>query len=113
MSSNRDAATLLDIAKAAQKVLEFKQDINKAAFLEDTKTQSAIVYQLLIIGEAVKRLSQDFRRQNPVIPWVLIAGMRDNLIHNDDDVDLEEVWKTAKQDIPALLALLEPLLPSN
>ena len=113
MPSNRDAATLLDIAKAARRVLEFKQGMNKSAFLEDAKTQSAIVYQLLIAGEAVKRLSQDFRRQYPEIPWTSIAGMRDNLIHNYDDIDLDEVWKTTERDIPDLLTLLEPLLPPN
>lgn len=111
MPANRDAATLLDLAKAARKVLAFKQGINKAAFLDDAKTQSAIVYQLLIIGEAVKRLSQDCRRQHPEIPWTAIAGMRDNLIHNYDDVDLDEVWQTAERDIPELLTRLEPLLP--
>jgi uncharacterized protein with HEPN domain len=113
MPTNRDIATLLDIAQAARRVLEFKQGMTKVAFLEDPKTQSAIVYQLLIIGEAVKRLSQDIRRQHSEIPWTPIAGMRDNLIHNYDDVDLDEVWKTAERDIPDLLTLLSPLLPPN
>jgi uncharacterized protein with HEPN domain len=56
-----------------------------------SKTQSAVLHQLLVIGEAVKRLSQDFRRDHPEIPFALIAGMRDKLIHEYDDVDLEEV----------------------
>nr|RNJ66650.1 MAG: DUF86 domain-containing protein [Leptolyngbya sp. IPPAS B-1204] len=112
MPNNRDVATLLDIARAAQRVLDFKQGMNKTDFLEDAKTQSAIVYQLLILGEAVKRLLQDLRVQHPEIPWAPIAGMRDNLIHNYDDVDLDEVWRTAERDIPDLLTLLEPLLPS-
>ncbi|MBF2046996.1 MAG: DUF86 domain-containing protein [Elainella sp. C42_A2020_010] len=112
MPNNRDVATLLDIARAAQRVLDFKQGMNKTDFLEDAKTQSAIVYQLLILGEAVKRLLQDLRVQHPEISWAPIAGMRDNLIHNYDDVDLDEVWRTAERDIPDLLTLLEPLLPS-
>jgi uncharacterized protein with HEPN domain len=52
-----DEAILLDIARAARLVLEFKQQMDKAAFLEDVKTQSAILHQLMVIGEAVKRLS--------------------------------------------------------
>ena len=111
MSNNRDLASLLDICKAAQQVLKFKGNLDKTAFLQDDKTQSAILYQLLIIGEAVKRLSQELRQQHSEIPWSLMAGMRDNLIHEYDDVDLEEVWKTSAQDIPDLLAWLEPLLP--
>jgi uncharacterized protein with HEPN domain len=110
MSNSRDRASLLDIARAAQKVLQYKGNMDKIAFLADDKTQSAIVFQLLIIGEAVKRLSPELRSQNSDIPWSLIARMRDNLIHRYDDIDLDEVWKTSNEDIPTLLIALEPLL---
>ena len=108
---SHDEAILLDIARAARLVLEFKQGMDKAAFLEDIKTQSAVLHQLMVLGEAVKRLSTDFRALHPEIPWAPMAGMRDQLIHGYDIVDLDEVWKTADADVPALLALLEPLLP--
>jgi uncharacterized protein with HEPN domain len=111
MPNPRDTATLLDIQRASIKVIQFQQGISKADFIEDDKTQSAIVFQLMIVGEAVKRLSQEFRAQHPEIPWQLIAGMRDNLIHNYDDIDLDEVWKTATADIPVLLTQLNPLIP--
>jgi uncharacterized protein with HEPN domain len=110
MSNSRDGATLLDIARAARKVLQYKGDLDKVTFLKDDKTQSAIVFQLLIMGEAVKRLSPELRSHHSAIPWSLIAKMRDNLIHRYDDIDLDEVWKTADADIPALLMALEPLL---
>jgi uncharacterized protein with HEPN domain len=57
-------------------------------------------------------MRQSFTR-HPEIPWTLIAGMRDKLIHGYDIVDLDEVWKTANADVPDLLSLLEPLLPKQ
>lgn len=57
---SRDSATLLDIIRAARNILAFKQGLDKIAFLNDPKTQSAILHQLMILGEAVKRLSEEF-----------------------------------------------------
>jgi uncharacterized protein with HEPN domain len=109
----RDRAVLLDIVHAAELVLEFKSGMDKATFLSDAKTQSAILHQLMVMGEAVKRLSREFRAGHPQIPWALIAGMRDKLIHGYDIVDLEQVWQTADNDVPALLAEIRPLLPKQ
>ena len=108
---HRDDATLLDIATAARLVLEFTEGMDQAGFLDDIKTQSSVLHQLMVLGEAVKRLSDDFRARHPEIPWTLMAGMRDKPIHGYDIVDLEEVWQTANRDVPDLLQWLEPHLP--
>jgi uncharacterized protein with HEPN domain len=110
---NRDEATLLDIAGAAHLILEFKRGMNKAEFLQDIKTQSSVLHQLMVVGEAVKPLSNEYCVNHPEIPWALIAGMRDKLIHGYDIVDLDEVWKTANTDVPDVLSLLQPLLPQK
>lgn len=107
MSQNRDSETLLDIERAAKKIIKFKHAVEQEAFLTDEKTQSAIVFQLLIIGEATKRLSMTLRQQHPNIPWSLMAGMRDKLIHDYDEIDVEEVWKTANTDIPSLISSIQ------
>lgn len=74
---------------------------------------SAILYQIAVIGEATKRLSQEFRQQHPEIPWRDIAGMRDVLIHKYDQVDFDVIWDVVQKKLPELLTLLEPILPSS
>ncbi len=110
---SRDHSTILDIARAARLAADFVKGMDRAAFLKDVKTQSAVLHQLLILGEAVKRLSAEFRSDHDDIPWSLIAGMRDKLIHAYDEVDLKEVWKTIDRDISDLLVNVDPLLPRN
>ena len=105
-----DDATLLDLAKAARLAVRFAEGFDRDAFLADAKTQAAVLHELLVIGEAVKRLSEAFRTAHPDIPWRAMAGMRDKLIHAYDAVDIEEVWKTLRGDIPALIDFLRPLL---
>ncbi|MBI3915231.1 MAG: DUF86 domain-containing protein [Chloroflexi bacterium] len=109
----RDEVTLLDIARAARLVQEFVQGKSEEEFLDDPKTQSSVLYQLIVVGEAVKRLSEDFRNQHPEIPWGLMAGMRDHVIHGYDAIDWDEAWNTATVDVPDLLDKLIPLLPTQ
>lgn len=108
-----DDEALLDIARAANLVLIFKQDVDENSFHQDLKTQSAILHQLLIMGEAVKRLSMPFREAHPDIDWKSVAGLRDVLIHAYNTVDLELVWEIADAHVPDLLQQLEPLLPKK
>jgi uncharacterized protein with HEPN domain len=109
----RDEAALVDIATAADKIREFVQGFDREAFFRDAKTQSAVIHQLLVLGEAVARLSGEIRDQHSNVPWRLIVGMRNKLIHEYNNVDLEEVWKTAREDIPLLLKRLASLLPDG
>jgi uncharacterized protein with HEPN domain len=109
----RDDAALLDIARYAQQILDFSQGMDAAQLAADTRTQAAVLYHIAVIGEAVKRLSSDFRSQHPDIPWTDIAGMRDKVIHQYDRVKLDVVWNTIQQDIPELLRLITPLLPTS
>ncbi|HEY9816380.1 MAG TPA: DUF86 domain-containing protein, partial [Candidatus Obscuribacterales bacterium] len=106
----RDQASLLDIAKAARFSLDFVNGVTQEGFAADTKTQSAVLYQIAVLGEAVKRLSPEFRNQHPNIPWSAMAGMRDKLIHDYEGVDVDRIWLTLKSSIPDLLQAITPLL---
>ena len=78
---SRDEATLLDIIKAGRLVIFFVDGLDKPAFFADVKTQSAVLHQLLVLGEAVTRLTVEFQERNPGIPWRQIAGMPTSLVH--------------------------------
>ena len=108
---SRDDAVLLDMLIAARRAVEFASGVARDQFGSDLKTQSAILHQLLVLGEAVKRLSDTFRDSHAETPWKAVAGMRDRIIHGYDDVDLGEVWRTVEHDLPALIATLELLVP--
>lgn len=108
---SRDDAVLLDMLIAARRAVEFSDGVTRDQLGSDLKTLSAILHQLLVLGEAAKRLSEVFRDAHPESPWKAIAGMRDRIIHGYDDVDLGEVWRTIENDLPALISTLQELVP--
>lgn len=111
---SRDEATLLvDIDVAAERIADFVQGYTFDRFVTDDKTSSAVLYQIGVIGEAVKRLSEPFRLAHSSIPWSQMAGMHNHVIHGYDAVDFETVWETATRSIPELRAALAPLLPQE
>jgi uncharacterized protein with HEPN domain len=107
----RDEAGLLDILNAARAAQRFVAGMTLEQFSGDEKTQSAVLHQLLVLGEAAKRVSAAFRAAHRDIPWRLMTGMRDNLIHEYDEVELSDVWDTIARDLPSLIAAVEPLVP--
>ncbi|NER19301.1 MAG: DUF86 domain-containing protein [Symploca sp. SIO1C2] len=109
---NRDNSYLLDLAKLCQTILRLTETMTEVDFYGDERTQLAVLYEITIIGEVVKRLSNDFRKSHPEIQWRQIAGMRDRLVHDYDEVNLDLVWQVVKKFIPELLEYITPLLPT-
>lgn len=106
--NDRDRLYLAHIAAAIESVLDFSCE-GQGAFMADPKTQSAVIRQLEVIGEAVKRLGADAKAAEPGIPWRAIAGARDRLIHGYFQVDLSAVWSMVEQDLPVLAAAVARL----
>ncbi len=109
--TERDNTTLLDIDVAAKQAVDFVHGHTYAGFADDRLLQSAVLYQIAVVGEAVKRLSPELRRDHPEISWRGAAGMRDRLIHRYDLVDLELVWRTVTEGLPQFRQSIAPLLP--
>jgi uncharacterized protein with HEPN domain len=108
---DRDRAYLFDIAEAARLALSYVDGLTLDNFLDDTQRQDAVIRRIEIIGEAARRVSPQTRERHPEIPWATMIGMRNLMIHDYDDVDMDIVWDTVHRDLPELLGLLEPLLP--
>lgn len=106
-----DPATVLDIVLAGRRIAQFVEACDEATFLTTEEKHWAVVSQLSIIGEAVRRLSDGFRSGHPSIRWRQIAGMRDRLVHGYDKINWSLVWLTATDEVPRLLSQLEPLVP--
>jgi uncharacterized protein with HEPN domain len=108
---NQDKSYLLDIAKLCQTILRLTHNMTEREFQDDERTQLAVLYEMTLVGEVVKRLSTEFRHQHSEIEWRKIAGMRDRLVHDYDEVKLDLIWKVIKTNIPQLLTYILPLLP--
>lgn len=101
---------LLDILERCERITRYVEGLDQERWSQDVRTQDAVLRNLEVIGEAVKRLPADLRRQAPEIPWQDIAGLRDILIHEYEGVDLAIVWDIAVNEVPALHQAVSGLL---
>ena len=106
----RDQTSLIDINNAIRRILRYTEGISKSQLEINDEKLSAILYQITIIGEATKRISLTFRQQHPEIPWREMAGMRDVIVHEYDQLDLDVVWDVVENKLSQLLILINPLL---
>ncbi len=99
-----------DIIGATDKAMDFVKNISYEKFTRDDKTVFAVVRALEIIGEAVKNIPDDIRKNYPEIPWKDMAGMRNKVIHEYFGVKLSIVWRAVKEEIPPLKPIFEKIL---
>jgi uncharacterized protein with HEPN domain len=102
-------AYMQHIRDALTSIGEYTQG-GRAEFFSSKLLQDAVIRNLEIIGEAVKRLPGEMRSTAPDVQWRRIAGMRDQLAHNDFGVDLEIVWQVVEVHGPLLLAAVRRLI---
>lgn len=108
-----DRAHLWDMLAAAKAVVGFVQGRTLEEYLSDLMLRSAVERQVEIIGEAARRISNEYQDQQAQIPWRPIQAQRHVLAHDYGEIKHDRLWRVATEHIPSLIAMLEPLLPQS
>ena len=99
-----------DISEALELIFEYVKDMDYDAWQQDRKTIDAVIRNIEIIGEAAANIPEDIQNQYTEIPWYQMKGIRNILIHQYFGVDIDVLWKTVSEDLPALKILIRKLL---
>ena len=101
---------MLDSARAAAGKA---QGLDRAAFDDDENLRLALAHLIQTIGEAARRVSDDFRRSHSEIPWKAIIGMRHKVVHDYLHVDFDIVWDVVTTDLPTLIVALDEIVAGD
>ncbi|MBQ7277662.1 MAG: DUF86 domain-containing protein [Clostridia bacterium] len=84
--------------------------VDAEEFAQNDLLQDSMMFRLIQISENARKLSEEYRRQHPSIPFLAMYGLRNRIVHDYGNVDLSIVFATLKNDIPALLTLMTEAL---
>ncbi len=104
---------LRDIVEATNAIDRFLAGVSEDEWIDDEVRQSAVMHQLIIIGEAASRLSSEFREVHTGIAWADIVGFRNLAVHAYFSVSWPIVWVTATEDVPVLGAQIAEILANE
>lgn len=107
-----DHQRLGDILDAIQSIEEYAVG-SYEQLLSESKTQDAIMYNLIIIGEAANRISTQFQTEYPEMPWAAMIGTRNVIVHGYDQVKLQIVWEIIQNDLQQLKSAVQRILAAK
>lgn len=114
MTENRLFDYLNHIQQAASDARSFVDGLEKDDFLSDRRTQQAVMMNLIIVGEAATKIMErysEFTLAHTEVPWRSMRNMRNRMAHGYFEINLDVVWNTTQEWLPALLTQLSALLP--
>lgn len=110
MTDTRPQDLIDHIRQAAFDATMFVSGMDRIQFESDKKSQQAVIYSLLIVGEAATKVMDrhpEFASANSHIPWRSMRGMRNRFAHGYFDINLDVVWDTVQNAVPELLLQIE------
>ena len=102
MSKKTYKVYLDDILTSIERLKEYTKNLSKEDFSKDQKTIDAVVRNVEILGEAARNIPEDFKEKHSGLPWSKMISMRNKVIHEYSGVDVDILWQTVQEDIPAL-----------
>jgi uncharacterized protein with HEPN domain len=109
--SPRDLVYVGHMLDMARKAVSKTRSLSREAYDADENLRLALTHLIQVIGEAARQVSRDFTDAHPDVPWANIVGMRHKVVHDYLGVDEDIVWQVVTEDLPKLVAALEPLAP--
>ena len=113
MAQAEDDVRLRHLVDAAERAVQFTAGRSRSDLDTDEMLTLALTKLVEIVGEAAKQVSAETQDAYPAVPWSAAARMRDRLVHHYFDIDLDVLWSTVQDDLPALLALVPPPEPAD
>jgi uncharacterized protein with HEPN domain len=110
---HRDLQFLLDMLQSAELIVTYIDQCSKDEFVANVQLQDSVIRRLLVIAEAARRVSGTTQQALPNVSWQDINGMRNRLVHEYDDVNLNIVWNVLQLEIPPLIEALKSQIPSE
>lgn len=109
MSSSKDSLYLIHIRECLTRVADYTSG-GQNEFMEDIRTQDAVLRNLQIMGESTQRLSASLKAANADIEWSELAAFRNILVHNYLGMDLTLIWKIIAEDMPLFRQQIETII---
>jgi uncharacterized protein with HEPN domain len=101
------------ILDAIAKIQRYTTGLTETSFVANSMAVDAVIRNFLVIGEATRHVPPDIQARYPEVPWALMQGMRNVLVHDYDAVKLDVVWRTVQEKLPPLVDPLRKILQEN
>jgi uncharacterized protein with HEPN domain len=105
-----DSTYLGDVLDAIKRIEDYLRGVSKDVFFKNLMMQDAVMHQIEIIGEASNNVSDEFQDQYLELPWMQMRAIRNKIVHDYRELNLDVIWDTAKNDLPALKTQIQKLL---
>jgi uncharacterized protein with HEPN domain len=104
-----DRERLADIIEAAEKI-RIRTQRGRVRFDADEDLQIVLAHLVQVIGEAAARIGDDVVTANPQVPWRQIVGMRNRVVHDYFEIDLDILWVAVTRDVPLLAGQIHDIV---